>query len=378
MNKKAVLVLENGMIFHGYSIGINGSIIGEIVFNTSMTGYQEILSDPSYSNQIITFTFPQIGNTGINKNDQESDRVHAKGIIIHTLTKISSNQRSTNSLQNYLIQNKIIGITGIDTRKITHILRRLGSQKGCIFTEHQEDYYSAYKKIKKFSGIEYLDLARIVSTKKSYFFVKNTQINNSFIKEKKFNVIVYDFGVKKSILKILSQKNCSVNIVPAEMPFEEIIKIYKKNKKRIDGIILSNGPGDPRPCTYAIKNIKKIIIKKIPILGICLGHQLLALANGANIKKMKYGHHGSNHPVKDLINNQVIITAQNHNFTIDSKNLPNNIKITHVSLFDKSIQGITLKNTPALGFQGHPESNPGPEDSSYIFNIFIEKMKILN
>ncbi|QCI26667.1 carbamoyl-phosphate synthase small subunit [Buchnera aphidicola (Thelaxes californica)] len=374
MHKKATLVLENGLVFHGKSIGINGSIIGELVFNTAMTGYQEILSDPSYLNQIITFTFPQIGNTGINTEDEESYRIHASGIIIHTLTKKSSNYRSQHSLKTYLIRNNIVGISNIDTRQITRILRKLGSQKGCIFTEETESYYSAYQKIKSFSGLEHKNLTTLVSIKKDYQFSpkKNNDYNKNYTQH--LNIAVYDFGIKNNILNILHQKKCISHVFPPESTAEKIINTYKKNKKKLHGIILSNGPGDPRPCINILYEIKKLLSLHIPILGICFGHQLLALANGAVIKKMKSGHHGANHPVKNVITNKVIITSQNHNFTIDINTLPKNIIITHISLFDTTIQGIELVNAPAIGFQGHPESAPGPQDAVYFFDLFIHKI----
>ncbi|CAL4319829.1 glutamine-hydrolyzing carbamoyl-phosphate synthase small subunit [Buchnera aphidicola] len=366
MNQSATLILQDGTTFHGQSVGASGYTIGEIVFNTSMTGYQEILTDPSYSHQIVTLTYPHIGNVGTNMFDEESHKIHIKGLIIKEMSTISSNYRSTYSLPDYLKKNNIIAISNIDTRKLTRILRTKGSQHGCIFTKNILTIATAIKKNKKFPGLEGIDLAKQVSTK--YFY---TWQNHHLKKQKKtiYHVVVYDYGVKKNILSILSNKGCRLTIVPAETSAEEILKLSP------NGIFLSNGPGDPRACFYAITAIKKLLKKNIPIFGICLGHQLLALANGAKIIKMKFGHHGVNHPVKDITNNKVMITSQNHNFTVDTKSIPNNIKITHISLFDNSLQGIHLKDKLAFSFQGHPEANPGPQDPISLFDHFIKLIK---
>ncbi|HXK00319.1 MAG TPA: glutamine-hydrolyzing carbamoyl-phosphate synthase small subunit [Buchnera sp. (in: enterobacteria)] len=366
MNQSATLVLQNGTIFHGRSIGIKGYTVGEIVFNTSMTGYQEILTDPSYAHQIVTFTYPHIGNIGTNIYDEESDKVHIKGLVIKNMSAISSNYRSTHSLSNYLKKNKIIAISDIDTRKLTHILRINGLQHGCIFTQDALNVHTAIKKNKEFLGLEGVDLAKKVSTKLSYQWNQSNMIK----KQKIFcHVVVYDYGVKKNILSILSEKGCQLTIVPADTSAEEVLKLSP------NGIFLSNGPGDPRACNYAISTIQIFLKKNIPIFGICLGHQLLALASGAKIIKMKFGHHGANHPVKDIISNKVMITTQNHNFTVDPDSIKKNIEITHISLFDHSLQGLRVKNKAAFGFQGHPEASPGPQDIIYLFDYFITSIK---
>lgn len=373
LSKLAVLVLENGIIFHGKSIGIKGSSVGEIVFNTAMTGYQEILTDPSYSHQIITLTYPHIGNTGTNLNDIESNKIHIRGLIIRNISLIASNHNNQQNFTDYLKKNKIITITEIDTRKLTRILRKLGSLKGCIYTLNKENYYSAYQKSILFSGLKGIDLVKTVTTKKTYQWIKGStkQPTSSKIIKKNliFHVVVYDFGVKRNILRLLVDRGCYLTVVPATTTAKNVLKLVP------DGIFLSNGPGDPEPCQYAIKSIKTILKKNIPIFGICLGHQLLALANGAKIVKMKCGHHGANHPVKQLATNKVIITSQNHGFTVDINNLPSNIEITHTSLFDETIQGLKIKNKLAFSFQGHPEASPGPHDAQLLFDLFIEKIK---
>ncbi|CAL4319792.1 Carbamoyl-phosphate synthase small chain [Buchnera aphidicola (Eriosoma lanigerum)] len=379
MEKSGILVLEDGHVFQGNSIGIEGYTVGEVVFNTSITGYQEILTDPSYTEQIITFTFPNIGNVGINYEDQESNQTYIKGIIIRNLSLISSHHRSKQSLQNYLKKNKIIAISNIDTRKLTHILRKTGSQNGCILTKqyNKNNYDYAYTKAKKFYGLKQVDLAKIVSTKKIYnlnyknhYINKNILINQSINTKKKcLHVVVYDFGIKKNILNTLISYNCKLTVVPAKTPPNTILKLIP------DGIFFSNGPGDPRPCNYVIQSIKQFLHTNIPMFGICLGHQLLALASGAKIIKMKFGHHGSNHPVQDVHTKQVMITTQNHGFTVDSNNLPAQLKISHISLFDHTIQGLNWKNKPIFGFQGHPEASPGPHDASSLFDKFIYSMQ---
>ncbi|WP_343182612.1 glutamine-hydrolyzing carbamoyl-phosphate synthase small subunit [Buchnera aphidicola] len=371
MSKSAFLILEDGTVFQGIKIGIQGIAIGEIVFNTAMTGYQEILTDPSYNNQIITFTYPHIGNTGINEIDIESNQIQAKGIIVKSLSRTHSNYRSKMSLSNYLKRNRIVGIENIDTRKLTKIIRNKGTQYGCILSDTNHDIdsineYIKYKINKKKNHILYN-----TSTKNTYHWTegKKKNIHNKKKQKLLFHVIVYDFGVKKNILRMLVDYGCSVTVVPENTSAEYIISL------KPDGILLSNGPGDPRSYLQAIENIKKLFITEIPIFGICLGHQLLALANNLKIIKMKFGHHGSNHPVQNLKDKKVMITTQNHNFTIDKDFLPTHVTITHKSLFDKTIQGVKYINKKIFGFQGHPEASPGPEDTEILFGEFIKNIK---
>ncbi|WP_343152953.1 glutamine-hydrolyzing carbamoyl-phosphate synthase small subunit [Buchnera aphidicola] len=378
MRKSAILVLEDGTIFYGKSIGKIGSTVGEIVFNTSITGYQEILTDPSYSHQLIVLTHPHIGNVGVNLEDEESKKIHAKGLIVREISLISSNYRSLGTFPEYLKKNNIVAISDIDTRKLTRIIRTKGSQNACIISgEEYTNVKKATLEIKKFPGLQGLDLVKTVSTCFPYKKGKNLNFlqknkNNIFLNKKKtsFHIIVYDFGVKKSMLKMLVDRNCFLTIVPAKTSFEEAMLLSP------DGIFLSNGPGDPRPCNYIINTIKKFLEINIPMFGICLGHQLLALASGAKIIKMKFGHHGANHPVKNLVSNSVMITSQNHGFTVDINSIPKNVGITHKSLFDNSIQGLQWNTKPVFSFQGHPEASPGPHDSSSLFNNFIDLIKI--
>jgi carbamoyl-phosphate synthase small subunit len=366
-SKMALLVLEDGTIFKGKSIGISGTSLGEVVFNTAMTGYQEILSDPSYCDQIITLTYPHIGSTGVNAIDDESDNIVAKGLIIRDLPLIESNWRSENTLTNYLKDNNIIAIAEIDTRSLTRHLRKNGSMKGCITNELDEE--KALEKAKNWHGLKNTDLAKVVSTKENYEFNQGSYDlkTGEFYKSKaKYKVVVYDFGVKKNILRMLCDRDCDLIIVPAQTSVEDVLKLNP------DGVFLSNGPGDPEPCDYAIKSTKELLEKDIPVFGICLGHQILALASGVKTIKMKFGHHGANHPVKDIVNNKVVITSQNHGFAVDDgSGLSENIEITHKSLFDDSIQGIKVKGKKAFGFQGHPEASPGPQDCSYLFDDFV-------
>lgn len=373
MGQSAVLVLEDGTRFHGRSIGAQGTTVGEVVFNTSITGYQEIITDPSYSHQIVTLTHPHIGNIGTNQNDEESSKIHIRGLIIRDMSPISSNYRSEKTFASYLKENNIIAISDIDTRKLTRILRTKGSQNGCIIEDKKENYIIAHKKAKDCLSLQGLDLAKKVTTQTIYNWNKGSYIINKkkLYPEKKFlfHIVVYDFGVKRNILRMLVDRKCYLTVVPATTHSKTVLDLAP------DGIFLSNGPGDPRPCHYAIKSIQDFLKINIPIFGICLGHQLLALASGANIIKMKFGHHGGNHPVKELKTNRVIITSQNHNFTVDTKHMPKNIEITHTSLFDGTLQGLRLINKPAFSFQGHPEASPGPHDGSYLFNHFI---KLLN
>lgn len=373
MGQSAVLVLEDGTRFHGRSIGAKGTTVGEVVFNTAITGYQEIITDPSYSHQIVTLTHPHIGNIGTNRHDEESSKIHIKGLIIRDMSPISSNYRSEKSFSAYLKANNIVAISDIDTRKLTRILRMKGSQNGCIIEDKQENYIIGHKKAKNFLSLQGLDLAKKVTTKVIYNWNKNSY----FINEKKihsknknlFHIIVYDFGVKRNILRMLVDRGCNLTIVPATTNSKTVLDLSP------DGIFLSNGPGDPRPCHYAIEAIQDFLKMNIPMFGICLGHQLLALASGADIVKMKFGHHGGNHPVKDIKTNRVLITSQNHSFTVNKKRMPKNISITHTSLFDGTVQGLRLTDKLAFSFQGHPEASPGPHDASYLFDHFI---KLLN
>ncbi|WP_187308326.1 glutamine-hydrolyzing carbamoyl-phosphate synthase small subunit [Buchnera aphidicola] len=372
MSQSAILVLEDGTKFHGRAIGSEGMTVGEVVFNTSITGYQEIITDPSYSHQIVTLTHPHVGNVGTNSNDEESSKIHAKGLIIRDLSPIASNHRNKKSFSSYLKDNKIVAISDIDTRKLTRILRIKGSQNGCIIEDKKENYSIAYQHAKNFLNLQGLDLAKEVSTK----FIYNWNEGSFIFKKKKFyslkkeqalfHVVVYDFGVKRNILRMLVDRGCYLTVVPAETDPQKVLNLFP------DGIFLSNGPGDPRPCQYAIHAIQYFLKTNIPIFGICLGHQLLALASGAEIIKMKFGHHGANHPVKEIKTNRVIITSQNHSFTVDIKNMPNNIEITHSSLFDGTLQGLSLTNATAFSFQGHPEASPGPHDASSLFDKFIQ------
>jgi carbamoyl-phosphate synthase small subunit len=366
----AILALADGTKFRGTSIGVKGFVVGEVVFNTSMTGYQEILTDPSYTEQIITFTYPHIGNTGINLEDMESKKVCAKGLIIRDLPIAYSSFRATMSLSNYLSEQKIVGISGIDTRALTQHLRVNGAQSGCIMAG-AIDEAEAIKKAKSFKGIAGMDLASVVSTPKKYIFKEGEWklgLGYQKVSKFKYHVVAYDFGIKRNILRMLTSRGCKVTVVPAKLSAKEVLAL------KPDGVFLSNGPGDPEPCDFAINNIKIIMKKKLPLFGICLGHQLLALASGAKTSKMKFGHHGANHPVQDIKTGRVFITSQNHGFTVDSSSLPKVMKATHISLFDKTLQGISRIDVPAFGFQGHPEASPGPSEMDYLFDQFIKMM----
>ena len=376
INCTAILVLENGNIFRGFGLGYEGQATGEVCFNTSITGYQEIISDPSYAGQIINFTFPHVGNVGTNKEDHESDKIWTKGVIFNTEITDPSNYRSLKHLDLWLKKNKIVGITGIDTRNLTNFIRDKGAPKGTVvFLKNGKfDLKKIIKATKKWSGLKNLDLAKQVTTKKSYVWkdFKTWKKGSGFIKNKKkdLHVIAIDYGIKKNILRYFSDFNCKVTIVSCKTSANDILKF------KPDGIFLSNGPGDPAATgKYAIPIIKKLIKMKLPIFGICLGHQLLGLTLGAKTKKMNLGHRGANHPVKNLIKGNVEITSQNHGFEIVRKNLPRNIQITHQSLFDNSIEGIKHKSKPVFSVQYHPESNPGPQDSVYLFEEFIKTMK---
>ena len=365
----ALLILKDGTRFHGTSIGANTSSVGEVVFNNSITGYQEILTDPSYAEQIVTLTYPHIGNTGTNNEDYESNLPYCKGLIVHSVSPLSSNFRNQKDLVTFLKEHNIPAITDLDTRKLTRHIRNNGAQPGLILIGKDQDNTSM---LDAFPGLSGMDLAKVVSTKKQYAFDEGEWSlgeGHKHISETQFKVVAYDFGIKKNILRMLASRGADLIVVPAETDFKEVLKLNP------DGIFLSNGPGDPEPCEYAIKNIKEFLKQSIPIFGICLGHQLLSLALGAKTKKMKFGHHGANHPVQDLKSKKVFITSQNHGFTVDESSLNDNIVVTHKSLFDQTIQGIESKNKLAFSFQGHPEASPGPTEMAYLFNHFFSNMQ---
>lgn len=373
-NKRpAILMLKDGTVFRGYAIGADGESVGEVVFNTAMTGYQEILTDPSYARQIVTLTYPHIGNTGTNSEDEECPTAWVAGLIIRDLPALASNFRNELPLGDYLKLKNIVGIGGIDTRRLTRILRDKGAQNGCIMAGASIDEARALELAKSFSGLQGMDLAKEVSTSKQYPWQEGSwQLGAGFRAKpagKSFKVVAYDFGAKANILRMLVDRGCDLTVVPAQTPASEVLAMQP------DGVFLSNGPGDPEPCDYAIAAIKEILATNIPVFGICLGHQLLALAAGARTIKMKFGHHGANHPVRNHANGQVLITSQNHGFAVDETSLPENIEVTHSSLFDGSLQGIHLKDRPAFSFQGHPEASPGPHDAAPLFDHFIELME---
>ncbi|OXY81984.1 glutamine-hydrolyzing carbamoyl-phosphate synthase small subunit [Oceanimonas doudoroffii] len=374
MNHSALLVLEDGSVFRGTAIGADGCSVGEVVFNTSMTGYQEILTDPSYARQIVTLTYPHIGNTGTNAEDEESDRVHAQGLIIRDLPLIASNFRNQRTLSDYLKAHNIVGIADIDTRKLTRVLREKGSLAGCILAGVDLDEAKALAEAKGFPGLKGMDLAKVVSTASQYQWREGSwQLGQGHSQptdaELPYHVVAYDFGAKRNILRMLVDRGCRLTVVPAQTPAAEVLAMNP------DGIFLSNGPGDPEPCDYAIEAIKTFLETDIPVFGICLGHQLLGLASGAKTVKMGHGHHGANHPVKDLDRNVVMITSQNHGFAVDGDTLPETLRTTHVSLFDGTLQGIHRTDKPAFSFQGHPEASPGPHDAAPLFDHFIELIK---
>ena len=373
MSTPAILALEDGSIFKGTAIGAEGLSVGEVVFNTSMTGYQEILTDPSYANQIVTLTYPHIGNYGTNSEDEESRGIFAKGLVIRDLPLIASNFRSEKALDEYLKEHNILGIADIDTRRLTRILREKGSLNGCIIAGpdagSEENIAKAIEAAKGFPGLKGMDLAKEVTTTETYSWTQQDwTLGKGFgeLKDGKYKVVAYDFGVKRNILRLLAERGCELTVVPAQTPASEVLAMNP------DGIFLSNGPGDPEPCTYAIEAIKEILETDIPVFGICLGHQLLALASGAQTVKMPHGHHGGNHPVQDLDSGVVMITSQNHGFAVDEATLPANLKATHKSLFDGTLQGIARTDKPAFSFQGHPEASPGPRDVAPLFDHFIE------
>lgn len=368
---QAILVLADGTVFRGKGIGADGAVVGEVVFNTAMTGYQEILTDPSYTEQIVTLTYPHIGNYGTNQQDVESGKVCASGLVIRDLPLLDSNFRSEQNLSTYLKANNVIAIADIDTRKLTRILREKGAQAGCIMVG-KLDETEALQLAKGFPGLSGMDLAKVVSCTQAYEFDEGEwTLEQGFTAstEKPFHVVAFDYGVKHNILRMLVSRGCKVTVLPAQATAEEAMRYQP------DGIFLSNGPGDPEPCDYAIKAIKTLVDAGIPTFGICLGHQLLALASGAKTIKMKFGHHGANHPVQDLETKRVYITSQNHGFAVDATSLPDNLKITHISLFDNSLQGIARVDKPAFSFQGHPEASPGPTEMAYLFDQFIALMK---
>ena len=367
----AVLVLADGTVFRGRSIGARGSSAGEVVFNTAMTGYQEILTDPSYCRQIVTLTYPHIGNTGVNAEDEEADRVHAAGLVVRDLPALESSWRSQNNLGSYLQERKIVAIADIDTRKLTRLLREKGAQSGCLMAG-DIDEKKALADAKAFPGLAGMDLAKVVTVNKPYEWTEGRWVlGKGHEKDLKTSshVVAYDYGLKRNILRLIVERGARVTVVPASFPARDVLRM------KPDGVFLSNGPGDPEPCDYAIEAIGEILDStRIPVFGICLGHQLMGLASGAKTLKMKFGHHGANHPVKDLDTGQVVITSQNHGFAVDPKTLPATLRATHVSLFDGSLQGLSRTDRPAFCFQGHPEASPGPHDIGYLFDRFAKLM----
>ncbi|QOQ75294.1 glutamine-hydrolyzing carbamoyl-phosphate synthase small subunit [Pseudomonas poae] len=374
MTKPAILALADGSIFRGEAIGADGQTVGEVVFNTAMTGYQEILTDPSYAQQIVTLTYPHIGNTGTTPEDVESDRVWSAGLVIRDLPLVASNWRNTMSLSDYLKANNVVAIAGIDTRRLTRILREKGSQNGCIMVGDNISEEAAIAAAQGFPGLKGMDLAKVVSVKEKYEWrstvwdLKTDSHATLEASELPYHVVAYDYGVKYNILRMLVERGCRVTVVPAQTPASDVLALQP------DGVFLSNGPGDPEPCDYAIQAIKEVLETEIPVFGICLGHQLLALASGAKTLKMGHGHHGANHPVQDLDTGVVMITSQNHGFAVDEATLPANVRAIHKSLFDGSLQGIERTDKSAFSFQGHPEASPGPNDVAPLFDRFINEM----
>ncbi len=367
----AILVLRDGTVFRGTSIGANGVSAGEVVFNTAITGYQEILTDPSYCRQIVTLTYPHIGNTGANAEDVESHRVFAAGLVIRDLPLLASNFRMQWTLDEYLKRENVVAIADIDTRRLTRILRDKGAQEGCIIAG-AVDETAALKAAQNFPGLKGMDLAKVVSCTQRYTWDETAwALGHGYGKQAaaRFNVVAYDFGVKRNILRMLAARGCKLTVVPADTPARDVLALAP------DGVFLSNGPGDPEPCDYAIAAIRELLEQGVPLFGICLGHQLLGLASGAQTVKMKFGHHGANHPVQDLESGRVMITSQNHGFAVDAKTLPANCRVTHLSLFDGSLQGFARTDKPAFCFQGHPEASPGPHDVAYLFDKFVKMME---
>jgi len=370
VTQPAILVLEDGTVFEGESVGASGLSVGEVVFNTAMTGYQEIVTDPSYARQLVTLTYPHIGNTGCTDQDDEARQVWSAGLIVRDVPRRPSNWRSQASLQDWLVRRGVVAIAGIDTRKLTRILRERGAQNGALMAGGI-DVEQALEAARKFPGLKGMDLAKVVSTTEAYAWNEG-QLDldrNAFVTaERKFKVVAYDFGVKTNILRMLAERGCDVTVVPAQTPAAEVLAMQPH------GVFMSNGPGDPEPCDYAIAAIREFVAKKVPLFGICLGHQLLALAAGARTLKMGHGHHGANHPVIDLDSGRVMITSQNHGFAVDETTLPANVRVTHRSLFDGTNQGIELTDAPAFSFQGHPEASPGPHDVAPLFDRFVASM----
>ncbi|HXL75216.1 MAG TPA: glutamine-hydrolyzing carbamoyl-phosphate synthase small subunit [Burkholderiales bacterium] len=365
----AVLVLADGTVFQGRSIGARGMAVGEVVFNTAMTGYQEILTDPSYFRQIVTLTYPHIGNTGVNGEDWESDRVYAAGLVVRDLPRLHSSWRSPQTLDSFLKEQNVVAIADIDTRRLTRLLRSQGAQNGCLMAG-EADAELALSEARDFPGLAGMDLAKVVTAQKPYEWSEGRwELGRGYrkIEQPRFHVVAYDYGIKRNILRMLAERGSRVSVVPAQFPAKEILRM------KPDGVFLSNGPGDPEPCGYAIEAIGEILdTTVIPVFGICLGHQLMGLASGAKTVKMKFGHHGANHPVKDLDTGRVVITSQNHGFAVDPATLPPNLRATHVSLFDGSLQGFARTDRPAFCFQGHPEASPGPHDIGYLFDRFAK------
>ena len=375
MSQPAVLALEDGTIFRGLSIGGSGTTVGEVVFNTAMTGYQEILTDPSYCRQIVTLTYPHIGNTGVTSEDEESAGIQAAGLIIRDLPLLASNFRSEQSLSDYLIDGYTVAIADIDTRKLTRILCDGGAQSGCIMAGAEVDETQALEQARAFAGLKGMDLAKVVTTSEPYEWTEGTwqlPATAGDARERRapaFSVVALDFGVKRNILRILVDLGCTVTVMPAQSTIDEVMAHAP------DGVFFSNGPGDPEPCEYAITLAREVMDRKVPLFGICLGHQILALASGARTEKMKFGHHGANHPVQNLSDKTVMVTSQNHGFTVSEQDLPDTLEVTHRSLFDGTLQGIARKDVPAYSFQGHPEASPGPHDAANLFQPFIAAME---
>ncbi len=382
MRKPALLALADGSLFWGESIGIEGQTVGEVVFNTAMTGYQEILTDPSYARQIVTLTYPHIGNVGVNIEDEESSHVHCSGLVIRDLPLLVSNWRSESSLEDYLAEKQVVAIADIDTRQLTRVLRKKGAQAGCILAGDLVEKkivaeQAAVAAARAFPGLQGIDLAKEVTTHTPYEWAQGSwtladglpKAPHPIEEKLPYHVVAYDYGVKRNILRMLVDRGCRLTVVPAQTPAADVLALNP------DGVFLSNGPGDPEPCDYALTAIPDILASGVPVFGICLGHQLLSLASGAKTLKMKFGHHGANHPVQDLANGAVMITSQNHGFAVDEESLPDNLQATHRSLFDGSLQGVERTDQPAFSFQGHPEASPGPHDVAPLFDRFIESIK---
>lgn len=377
MRKSALLALEDGTVFRGEAIGVSGRTIGEVVFNTAMSGYQEILTDPSYCRQIVTLTYPHIGNVGTNSDDEEASRVFAGGLVVRDVPALDSSWRAQESLRDYLHRHEVVAIAGIDTRKLTRILREKGALNGCIAAGEDLDEAATITAAREFPGLKGMDLAKVVSVDEPYAWLQGSwtlkgglpEIPRPIEEYLFHHVVAYDFGVKRNILRMLVDRGCRITVVPAQTPADEVLAL------KPDGVFLSNGPGDPEPCDYAIRSIRELIAVGLPVFGICLGHQLLGLACGGHTVKMKFGHHGANHPVLDIDTGRVMITSQNHGFAVDESSLPDNVRATHRSLFDGSLQGLHYNDKPVFGFQGHPEASPGPHDAARLFDHFISLIK---